>query len=184
MTARAPGVTVPHVIERLTLASFDAAVPELAEVLADAVDGGASVGFVAPFGSDGAAAWWHTQRDALADGTLAVWVSRGPGGISGTISLAYAAKANARHRAEVVKLAVHRRHRGHGLGRRLLSTAEDAAARAGITLLLLDTETASPAERLYLAAGWLRYGIVPDYAVEPTGSLRDCSFFYKPIGTA
>ncbi|RZU54583.1 acetyltransferase (GNAT) family protein [Krasilnikovia cinnamomea] len=184
MSTPAQQATVPHVIERLTPASFDAAVPGLAEVLADAVAGGASVGFVAPFSPAEAAAWWQTQRSALADGSLAVWASRGPAGISGTISLAYAGKANARHRAEVVKLAVHRRDRGHGLGRRLLSTAEDAAARAGITLLLLDTETASPAERLYLAAGWSRYGIVPDYALEPSGSLRDCSFFYKPIGAA
>ncbi|GAB1691699.1 GNAT family N-acetyltransferase [Krasilnikovia sp. M28-CT-15] len=184
MTTRAPETTVPHVIERLSPERFDAAVPELAEVLADAVAGGASVGFVAPFSRAEAAAWWRTQRGALADGSLAVWVSRGPAGISGTISLAYAAKANARHRAEVVKLAVHRRHRGHGLGRRLLSAAEDAAVRAGITLLLLDTETASPAERLYLAAGWRRYGIVPDYAREPAGSLRDCSFFFKPVGAA
>ncbi|GAB1640362.1 GNAT family N-acetyltransferase [Krasilnikovia sp. MM14-A1259] len=181
MNARAAQVTVPHVIERLTTDGFAAAVPELAEVLADAVDGGASVGFLAPFSRADAASWWRAQAAAVADGSLVVWVTRGPAGVSGTVGLAYPGKANARHRAEVVKLAVHRQHRGHGLGRRLLAAAEDAAARAGVTLLLLDTETASPAERLYQAAGWTRYGIVPDYAADPAGALRDGSFFFKAL---
>jgi hypothetical protein len=45
----------------------------------------------------------------------------------------------------------------------------------------LDTETGSVAEDLYLTAGWTRYGIVPDYAADPAGVPRDCSFFYKRL---
>nr|BFE79064.1 hypothetical protein GCM10020093_016650 [Planobispora longispora] len=116
-------------------------------------------------------------------GSLAVWVCRDTGGISATISLVLTGKPNGRHRAEIVKLMVHPGARGRGLARRLLATAEAAAAEAGIALLLLDTETGSAAEHLYLAEGWTRYGIVPAYAASPDGPLKDCSFFYKRLAS-
>ena len=97
----------------------------------------------------------------------------------GTVSLALESRPNGRHRAEVVKLMVHPSARGRGLARALLATAEAAAAAAGADLLLLDTETDSSAEHLYRSAGWTRYGVVPGYAADPHGTLRDCSFFYK-----
>jgi ribosomal protein S18 acetylase RimI-like enzyme len=168
-------------IARLTPEGFAAALPALADLLVDSVAGGASVGFLAGLDRAAATAWWRSRAAAVADGSLLVWIADGPAGARGTISLAYADKPNARHRAEVVKLAVHRDARGRGLGRRLLAAAERAAAEAGATLLLLDTETASAAERLYEAAGWVRYGIVPDYAAGPEGVLKDCSFFYKQL---
>lgn len=169
-------------VARLRAADFAGQVPALAELLVDAVAGGASVGFLAGFDQAAATAWWRSRAGAVADGSLAVWVATGPAGVTGTISLAYADKPNARHRAEVVKLAVRRDARGGGVGRRLLAEAEAAAAATGITLLLLDTETASAAERLYESAGWQRYGIVPGYAAGPAGELKDCSFFYKKLG--
>jgi GNAT superfamily N-acetyltransferase len=168
-------------IDRLVAAEFDAHVPALAALLVDAVDDGASLGFLSGLGEHEAAAWWRAKSGAVADGSVAVWVARTASGVSGTVSLVHPDKPNARHRAELVKLAVHRSHRGRGLGRRLLQTAEQAAADSGVTLLILDTETASTAETLYASAGWQRYGIVPDYAADPAGILRDCSFFYKKI---
>ncbi|OKH97454.1 acetyltransferase [Streptomyces sp. CB02923] len=169
---------------RLFAAAFDGSVPGLAALLADTVADGSSLGFVAPFDQEAAAAWWRTQRPAVADGSLGIWVAEGPGGITGTISLAHSQKSNGRHRAEIVKLLVHRSTRGQGLGRALLTTAEQSAARSGFRLLLLDTETASPAERLYRRSGWTPYGTVPAYATDPEGTLRDCTFFYKEVGGA
>ena len=168
-------------IERLIPEAFAAAVPQLADVLVDAVAGGASVGFLAGFDRAEAAAWWRGRAAAVAAGSLVVWAHRGGRGITGTVSLAYADKPNARHRAEVVKLAVHRDERGRGLGRRLLATAEEEACAAGIGLLLLDTETGSAAERLYRSAGWQRYGVVPGYAAAPSGEVKACSFYYKTL---
>jgi GNAT superfamily N-acetyltransferase len=114
-------------------------------------------------------------------GSLAVWLATDHVGAAGTISLSFEAKDNGRHRAAIGKLMVRRDARGNGLARELLATAEQAAVRTGATLLLLDTETGSGAEHLYLRAGWTRYGIVPDYAADPAGVLRDCSFFYKAL---
>ena len=170
-------------IRRLNADDFAAALPGLADLLVDAVDDGASVGFLAPVSAQAASAWWQTQRTAVADGSLLVWVAEGSDGICGTVSLALEAKANSRHRAALIKLMVHRRARGRGLARQLLRAAEDAALDAGRTLLILDTETDSDADHLYRATGWTCFGIVPNYAADPGGTLRDCSFFYKQLST-
>ncbi|GHC74550.1 N-acetyltransferase [Streptomyces flavofungini] len=162
---------------------------ELGELLVDAVDGGASVGFLAGLDRESAADWWRGRAADVTAGRVATWVVRANGGegvgdagrVIGTVSLAFAAKPNARHRAELVKLLVHREARGRGLGRSLLALAEREAARAGVTLLLLDTETDSPAETLYASAGWTRTGVVPDHAADPAGMLRPTTFLYKSL---
>ncbi|MFG2076499.1 GNAT family N-acetyltransferase [Nonomuraea maritima] len=170
-----------HTIERLSAAEFGSRLEELADLLVDAVDGGASVGFVTPFGREDAAAWWKGRAAAVADGAHLVWGCHAGGALLGTVSLLLADKPNSRHRAELVKLLVHRSARGRGLGRALLAEAERAAREAGIELLMLDTETGSTAEHVYLTGGWIRYGIVPAYAGAPDGTLLDCSFFYKRL---
>ncbi|MFJ5029743.1 GNAT family N-acetyltransferase [Streptomyces sp. NPDC088560] len=155
---------------------------ELAELLADTVSDGASVGFLAPLGHAEAAAWWRERAAAAAAGQLAVWAAvADTGRVAGTVSLAHPDKPNSRHRAELVKLMVHRSARGRGLGRLLLATAEEAAAATGITLLHLDTETDSPAEHLYRSAGWTRAGVIPDYALSPAGELRPTTLYFKRL---
>lgn len=175
-------------ITRLTSDDFHAYAPELAALLVDSVDGGHSLGFVAPFDVDAALRWWESRYDEVVAGALLVWVARGSGGgVIGTVSLVLngvgpGGKANGRHRGDVVKLMVHRDARGQGLGRRLLTIAEEAASAAGLTLLMLDTETGSVAESLYDKAGWACYGVVPDYAADPAGVLQPCTFFYRQLG--
>ncbi|MFG1694512.1 GNAT family N-acetyltransferase [Nonomuraea sp. NPDC049309] len=168
-------------IARLTPAEFDTRVKELAALLVDAVDGGSSLGFVTPFDHEDAAAWWRAQAPAVASGELIVWVCQEGGAVVGTVSLAPATKPNARHRGEIVKLMVHSAARGRGHARALLATAEQAALASGLDLLMLDTETGSTAEHVYLTGGWTCYGVVPDYAASPDGTLRECGFFYKRL---
>jgi len=175
------GTTALHTITQLDASRYADSVDGLGEVLADAVDGGASLGFCAPFEPGAAAAWWRAQQPAVNEGTLLVWSAEADGRIVGAVGLIRETKANGKHRAEVVKLVVHRAVRGRGLGRALLSAAEGGAAAAGATLLLLDTETGSAAERLYVSAGWSRFGVVPGYAASPAGRYEDSSFFYKHL---
>ncbi|WP_377268101.1 GNAT family N-acetyltransferase [Peterkaempfera sp. SMS 1(5)a] len=170
-----------HTVTPLSPEDFRCSLADLAHLLAEVVAEGSSLGFRTPFDRHAAEAWWRTRQPAVDDGSLSVWVARGAEGIAGTVSLALEGTPNGRHRGEVLKLMVDRGTRGQGLARKLLATAEEAAVRAGATLLLLDTETGSTADRLYAAAGWTRYGIVPDYAADPAGVLRDCSFFYKQL---
>ncbi|MEU9732919.1 GNAT family N-acetyltransferase [Streptomyces sp. NPDC048002] len=163
------------VVVRLDEEQLLARAEALAGLLVDAVDGGASVGFLAPLDPSAARAWWQER----AAGPYAVWVALDGARVVGTVTLAFPDKPNSRHRAELVKLIVHRDARGRGLGRLLLDTAEEAAAAAHITLLHLDTETGSPAERLYRSAGWTRAGMIPDYAADPGGVLRGTTLYYK-----
>ncbi|MEU3336930.1 GNAT family N-acetyltransferase [Streptomyces sp. NPDC006668] len=168
-------------VERLDVTELHARVEELADLLVDTVDGGASIGFLAPLDRAQALAWWKERVAGVAAGRLAVWAARDGGRTLGTVSLAFPDKPNSRHRAELVKLMVHRDARGRGLGRTLLTTAESAAAAEGVTLLHLDTETDSLAERLYDTAGWTRVGAIPDYAATPDGVLRPTSIYYKRL---
>jgi ribosomal protein S18 acetylase RimI-like enzyme len=154
---------------------------ELADLLTGTVNGGASVGFLAPLSRAEALAWWEGRAADVAAGRLAVWAACDRERVLGTVSLAFPDKANSRHRAELVKLMVHPEARGRGLGRRLLATAEAAAAAAGVTLLHLDTETGSPAEHLYRSSGWTSIGAIPDYAADPGGVLRPTTIYYKRI---
>ncbi|WEH43065.1 GNAT family N-acetyltransferase [Streptomyces sp. AM 2-1-1] len=154
---------------------------ELAALLVDTVDGGASVGFLAPLDRDVAADWWRGRAAAVDAGALRVWLARDGERVAGTISLVPAPLPNARHRAEVAKLMVRPSGRGRGLGRALLAAAEKWAAAEGLTLLVLDTETGSAAERLYRAAGWTECGSVPGYARDPAGVLRATTFYHKAL---
>jgi GNAT superfamily N-acetyltransferase len=172
-------ITIERLDDRARLLSV---VGELADLLVRTVNGGASVGFLAPLDRTAAVAWWRARVDAVLAGALAVWVARDGDRLMGTVSLAFPDKPNSRHRAELVKLMVHPDGRGQGVGKALLATAERAALDAGVTLLHLDTETGSPAECLYAGAGWTRIGAIPDYAADPHGSLRPTSIYYKRVG--
>ncbi|MFC5662170.1 GNAT family N-acetyltransferase [Kitasatospora misakiensis] len=175
----------------------DAAV-RLGELLADTVDGGSSVGFLAPLDRGAAADWWRALAPDVAAGRLLLWVAYAgegaePGAgtepgitaggvrIAGTVQLRPATTANGRHRADVAKLMVHRADRGNGLAGRLLAALESAAVGRGIRTLVLDTETGSPAERMYAAAGWTRVGTVPDFATDPAGAPCATTIFYKAL---
>ncbi|MFI6011087.1 GNAT family N-acetyltransferase [Streptomyces sp. NPDC051243] len=170
------------IVTRLDEIQLREQVGELADLLVDTVEDGASVGFLAPLDRTAAIAWWEERAAAVAAGQSAVWAAHEGKRAVGTVSLVFPDKPNSRHRAELVKLMVHREARGRGLGRRLLTTAETAAIDAGVTLLHLDTETDSLAERLYGSAGWTRAGVIPDFAASPDGVLRPTTIYYKDVG--
>ena len=102
-------------------------------------------------------------------------------GIVGTVQLVLRQPENQPHRADLSKMLVHRRARRRGLGAALLEAAEQAARECGKTLLVLDTNTGSDAERLYARMGWVRVGTIPGYSVQPRGGLRSTTLFYKTL---
>jgi acetyltransferase len=76
---------------------------------------------------------------------------------------------------------VHRRARGLGLASSLMAALEAEARRLGRTLLLLDTQTGSVAESVYLRWGWEAFGTVPDHARLPDGRLADTTYMLKRL---
>ncbi|MFC8228496.1 GNAT family N-acetyltransferase [Streptomyces sp. NPDC057287] len=154
---------------------------ELAALLVEAVEGGSSVGFLASLDRAAAADWWRGRAAAVETGSQQIWIARDDERVAGTIALVRTALPNARHRAEVAKLMVRPSARGRGVGRALLTAVEEFAAAEGLTLLVLDTETGSDAERLYRSAGWTPCGSVPSYAADPYGTLRATTFYYRAL---
>ena len=161
----------------------DGEIEALVDLLIDCVDGGASVGFVLPLTRERARSFWRRTADAVASGRRILLVAADGAGLCGTVQLILDQPDNGPHRADVAKMLVHRRARRQGLGASLLRAAEDAARAAGRTLLVLDTETGSDAERLYSRLGWVRVGEIPGYALLPAGGLGGTTYFYRELGS-
>ncbi|MGR7002254.1 N-acetyltransferase family protein [Yinghuangia aomiensis] len=168
-----------------TEADFTARVPHLAALLVDAVDGGASSASPPCSPRRTPKRGGTPAPPTSLAGTFLVWPAAESDGVPvGTVSLVLSPWPNGRHRADLVKLMVHSKARDRGIASRLLSHAEDQSLAHGRTLLILDTETGSPADVLYRSAGWTAFGIVPDFAQDAHGALRDCTFFYKQLAGA
>ncbi len=170
-----------HDIRILDAAAARAALPALTGILVDCVNGGASVGFMNPFGPSNAIPWWDGIIEEVEAGRTILFGALLDGEIVGTAQLIPATKPNQPHRADVSKLLVHSRARGRGIGAALMQSVEDEARRRGLRLLVLDTATGSDAERLYPRLEWERTGVIPDYALWPDGGLCDTTVFYKRL---
>ncbi|HEX2556069.1 MAG TPA: GNAT family N-acetyltransferase [Microvirga sp.] len=176
----APDLPEPA-IRALSAEEAEARLPELADLLVDAVAHGASVNFLAGFRHDEGVAFWRGQIPAIRAGGRALLVAEAGGRLVGTVVLTHAPQPNAPHRAEIGKMLVHSALRRRGLGARLLSAAEDHARRAGRTLLMLDTEAGSAGEHLYRRCGWTVLGVVPNHSYRTDGRLAPTTFFYKEL---
>ena len=170
----------PITIGRIDGDATAADVRALAELLVDAVEGGAGVSFLS-LTVEEAEAWWRSLLTA-SSARATVLVARDAAGIVGTVQLQPAWAPNQPHRADIAKLLVHRRARRRGIAHALMAAIEHAASAAGFTLLLLDTCKGYDAERLYASTGWVRVGEVPGFALNPDGTICDTVFFYKPLG--
>jgi GNAT superfamily N-acetyltransferase len=170
-------------IEELSARGIDERIGELVALLADAVAGGASVGFVAPLAAGELEAFWRETALDVEDGMRCVLAAVDGGRIVGCVQLAPSPKANQRHRAEVQKLLVLTPARGRGIGAELMRAAEQRAAEMGRWLLTLDTREASDADRLYRRWGWTAVGTIPEYAADPDLRLAGCVFYYKRLTT-
>jgi ribosomal protein S18 acetylase RimI-like enzyme len=174
-------VEVVAEIERLGGREARALRAGFVELLRDAVAGGASIGFLDPLSDDAAAAYWDGVFDEVDAGDRLLFATRDGAEILGSVQLAIPAKPNARHRVAVEKLLVHSTVRRRGLGTALMRAAEDAAARAGRYLLVLDTEAGDRAGRLYERLGYVRAGVIPGYALSPAGRPLGGAFYYRNL---
>jgi acetyltransferase len=167
-------------IEQVAAIDDPAVRRDLLELLADAVEGGASVGFTVPFDRTLGVDFWHDVACALVTGSHALLIARTTGGaVVGAIQLAYSTRQNGRHRAEMQKLMVHRRHRRTGVARQLIAAAEALAAKRGIRLIFLDTRVGDAAEPLYRALGYVQSGVIPDYTSDGHGHFAATAIYHK-----
>jgi GNAT superfamily N-acetyltransferase len=174
-------VSAPAEIVSLRAPVADAALTQLADVLVDCVEGGASVSFMAPFPHDSALAFFRRVAGSVASGDTVLLAARLDGKIIGTVQLGLDSPPNQPHRAEVKKMLVHRGARGRGIGAALMAAVEEEARRHGRWLLVLDPVPGENGHRLYRRAGWTQTGLVPDYAMFPDGRLCDTAIMWKRL---
>ena len=160
----------------------DAQIDELAGVLIDCVEGGASVSFMHPLSRDRAVAFWRRVAQGVAAGERALLVAEDARGLCGTVQLVLDQPENQPHRADLSKMLVHRRARRQGLGAALMRAAEATARECGKTLLVLDAVTDGDAARLYARLGWECVGAIPGYALMPRGGLCSTTVYYRNLG--
>ena len=152
---------------------------QLVDLLEDSVLNGASVGFLLPLGVGEIDAYWDGVHGDLEHRIVLLVIEDGQ--LQGSVQLELAKKANGRHRAEVQKLLVHSRARRQGLGRQLMSVAEQEALAAGRTLLVLDTRVGDPASKLYKSMNYQFAGAIPGYVWSDDGQFAGTAIFYKNL---
>lgn len=174
-------VTEQIEVRRLGVGDLRDHLDALAAVLVDCVEGGASVSYMAPFTHDDARRAFEGWADEAEHGRRLILAAFANGELVGTVQVILAVPPNQPHRGEIAKLLVHRAARRRGLARLLMEHAEREARAEGKTLLVLDTVTGDPAERLYQRLGWSTVGVIPGYALYPDGRPCDTTVFFKVL---
>lgn len=169
------------VIRQLTEEEALAAIPQLTRLFRDTVAEGASLGYMWPFPPEEAQGFWRDVAGAVGRGDTVLLVAMVDRRIEGTVQLGLKLPPNQPHRADIKKLMVHPDARGRGLSRQLMDAAEAAAAERGRSLLVLDTATGEPAEKIYRHLGWKEAGTIPGYALFPDGRPCDTTVYYKTL---
>jgi GNAT superfamily N-acetyltransferase len=168
-------------IRRLGPSELQESLDGLGALLHDCVEGGASVSYMAPFSPDDAREAFAGFAAEAERGRRLVLAAFAGGELVGTVQVILALPPNQPHRGEIAKLLVRRSARGRGIARALMERAEAEARAEGKTLLVLDTVTGDPAERLYEGMGWTRVGVIPGYALYPDGRPCDTTVFWKTL---
>lgn len=166
-------------IKSLTPDEAKELVPQLTELIRDGVNNGAAMGFLAPLSVEEAEGYWLEVVEALKSSNRILLVALENGQVIGSTQLDLASKANGLHRAEVMKVMVHTRHRRKGIGMVLMQEVEKKGREHNRTTLVLDTREGDVAEDLYLKAGFIRSGIIPNFARSSDGSLHGTIVMYK-----
>ncbi|HEV7665440.1 MAG TPA: N-acetyltransferase [Chloroflexota bacterium] len=167
----------------VALRSTPDAISALTDLLVEVVASGASVSFMHPLPPDEAAAFWTTSLAAGEAGGRVVLGAMEGERLLGTVTLHLDCPPNQPHRGEIAKLMTSLGCRGRGIARALMVEAERIARLRGRTLLTLDTATDGGAGPFYEKLGYVKAGIIPDYALKPYGGLCGTILYWKRIGS-
>lgn len=168
-------------ITHLSATDARALLPQLHDLLRDAVASKAAVGFLPPLLAAEAQAYWQSVVAAIEAGHRVLLVARqsGTGELLGTVQLDLATRPNSLLRAEVSKLLVHSRARRQGLARQLLGALEAHARTLGRTMLVLDTRQGDIVEQLYQSLGHQFVGAIPGYFINYDGQPHATAVYCK-----
>jgi GNAT superfamily N-acetyltransferase len=173
---------VNFTIERLVGVLCDSDIDQLALVLIDCVEHGASVSFMSSLSPTQARQFWqHIATDLIVGKRVLMVARNNQQRIVGTAQAIFDLPDNQPHRADVAKMLVHSQYRRQGIAQALLIALEHHCLQAGKTLLVLDTDTNGKAYPMYKKLGWILVGDIPNFALMPDGSPCSTSFFYRDL---
>ncbi len=164
-------------IKRIT--NLEPYLADLIALLQNAVDGGASIGFLPPLVSAEARAYWLEVNTALQGTNRVMLIALEHNLVVGTVQLDLVSRANGLHRAEVAKLMVHSDFRRQGIAQALLQQIELEALQQYRTTLILDTRVGDPSENLYTKFGWQKAGVIPEYIRSETRLFDATVYMYR-----
>ncbi|WP_210518723.1 GNAT family N-acetyltransferase [Hymenobacter terricola] len=172
-------------ISMLTASETQELLPQLIALLQDAVDSGASIGFMPPMAHAEAQQFWQDIVAAVEAGQRVLLVARHPQtkAVLATGQLVLVLNPNAPHRAEVAKVMVHSQARRQGLGEQIMRALEAKARELGRTTLVLDTRHGDVSEQLYLRLQYQLVGLIPEYFLNNDGKLHATALYYKLLAT-
>lgn len=125
-------MATPISLRTLTRESILESLPQLNEILASCVNGGASVSFMQPFSPDTGERFWQRMAQSVAAGERIVLAAENQQRqIVGTVQLIIDQPENQPHRADVAKLLVHQNARRQGIAGLLMSELEAIALAHG-----------------------------------------------------
>lgn len=159
-----------------TLTSED--INQLTNGLLESVIDGASLGFLDSVDYWDIHSYWLEVASSLNKSCILL-VAEQDGLIVGTVQLSLSMKDNGKHRGEVQKLFVLPEHQGKGVAAKLMQSIETLAVKQNVTLIVLDTESGSKAERFYQFIGYTKVGEIPSFALTPLGEMSATSIYYK-----
>lgn len=174
-------MTSAPTIELADASRLEERLPQLITLLQDAVNQGASVGFLAPLVTPLARAYWQDVAMQVAAGKKMIWLAEGSSTLLGAVQLEPCRRENGLQRGEVQKLFILSQARRLGIAASLMDTLEQHALDNRIRTLYLDTEEGSPAEVFYQRLGYYRVGTIPDYAHTSTGQPCATAIYYKQL---
>ena len=155
---------------------------DLVVLLQDVVNAGGTIGFMPPISNEEASTYWQDVIQTLR-GPLRVLVVACDGeAVIGSVQLDLCGRSNGLHRAEVMKVMVHSKHRKKGIGAQLMRAIETQAKLEGRSTLVLDTREGDDGVRLYERQGYEVAGVIPEYARSADGNLHATVYMYKLLG--
>jgi len=183
MDQSAPAID-PPALDIVALRASPAVIAALSDLLIETVANGGSVRFMHPLAPSVAADFWTRSLAAAAAGRRVVLGAYEAGDLVATVTLLLDCPPNQPHRAEIAKMMTRLSRRGRGIARALMEEAERIACQRGRTLLTLDTADQDGAGPFYEKLGFVRAGLIPDYALKPHGGLCGTIIYWKRIGAA
>jgi len=168
-------------IRLLSAREVEGLMPSLVELLWDAVDGGASLGFLPPLPDEDGRAYWRSLVPEIERGSRLLFVAFVRARLVGSAQLVLSPWASSPHRAELQKLFVATSLHGRGIGKALMAAVHDAARERGRSLLLLNTRLGDPAEHFYRAHGYRVAGVTPGYTIGNGGERYGNLAMYREL---